>query len=89
MSQDKRRVRDTIMQLSEITDLIGLRQHIIEGTNKGRKLKSDPWHNIRDYMRHYADPANTDATIALFQDAGCNDELEALRWLLRHDELVP
>lgn len=91
MNQDEpeEKVRAAVMQLSEIVDLIGLRQHIIEGTKKGRKLKADPWQNTRDYMRNYADPANTQAVIGLFQGAGCKDELAALRWLLRHDELVP
>jgi hypothetical protein len=88
-SQEEEKVRSAIMQLSDITDLIGLRQHIIEGTHKGRKLKADPWHNTRDYMKHYADPVNTDAAIALFEGAGCKNEIEAIRWLLRHDELVP
>jgi hypothetical protein len=91
MSQEKEKekVRDTIMQLSEITDLIGLRQHIIDGTSKGRKVKADVWHNTRDYMKRYADPANTDAAIALFESVGCKDEIQAVRWLLKHDELVP
>lgn len=89
MNQEKEKVRDTIMQLSEIADLIGLRQHIIEGTNKGRKLGADPWRNTRDYMKHYADQANTNAAIALFEGADCKNEIEAIRWLLRHDELVP
>ena len=78
--QDERKVRDTVMQLSEITDLIGLRQHIIEGTNKGRKLKADPWHNTRDYLEHYAEPANTDAAIALFEGAGCKNESSRLSY---------
>lgn len=87
--EQEEKVRSTIMQLSEIADLIGLRQHIIEGTNKGRKLREDAWHNTRDYMKHYADPTNTDAAIAYFEGAGCKNEIDAVRWLLRHDELVP
>ena len=87
MSEAK--VRDTLMQLSEIVDLIGLRQHIIERTNKGRKLKDDPWHSTRDYMKRYADSENTEAVITYFVGAGCKNEIEAVRWLLRHDEMVP
>ena len=82
-------VRGTIMRLSDVCDLIGLRTHIIEGTSKGRKLAADPWHNTRDYMQGYADPANTAAVIELFEGVGCKNEIEAVRWLLRHDELVP
>jgi hypothetical protein len=80
----------TIVQLSELCDLVGLRTHIIDGTNRGRKLHPEgPWHNTQDYMQGYADPANTEAVIALFEGAGCNDELSAVRWLLTHDKLVP
>ncbi len=88
---DTASVENTIMQLSMLTDLIGLRTGIIEGTEKGRKLAEDgdPWHNTRLYMRDYADPANTESVIALFEGAGCHNEIEAVRWLLRHDELVP
>jgi hypothetical protein len=82
-------VKDMIMRLSEMCDLIGLRTAIIEGTSKGRKLAADPWHNTRVYMKGYADPGNTTAVIEAFEGAGCKNEIEAVRWLLRHDELVP
>lgn len=87
MKQSK--VRSTIMRLSELADLIGLRTHIIEGTNKGRQLRPDAWHNTREYMQSYADPANTGAVISLFEQAGCKDEIKAVRFLLKYDELVP
>lgn len=87
--EEKSEVRDTIMRLSEICDLIGLRTHIIEGTSKGRKLAADPWHNTREYMQVYADPDNTQVVIEAFEGEGCKNEIEAVRWLLRHDELVP
>ena len=87
--EDTSKVRDTLMRLSEMCDLIGLRTHIIEGTSRGRKLKPDPWHNTKDYMSHYADPGNTEALISEFQSAGCPDEIQAIRWLLKHDALVP
>ena len=89
LNKEAKDAKETIMQLNEIADLIGLRQHIIDGTHKGRKLKPDPWHNTRDYMKHYADPANTEDAIACFESAGCKNEIEALRWLLKYDELVP
>ncbi len=77
------------MQLSELADLIGLRTQIIEGTQRGRVLCADPWHNTRAYMGSYADPANTGHVIDLLQGAGCKDEIAAVRWLLKHDEYVP
>lgn len=87
--EDITKVTDTLMRLSEMCDQIGLRLHIIEGTNRGRKLKPDPWHNTKDYMSRYADPSNTDAVISELQSAGCPDEIKAVRWLLKHDEIVP
>lgn len=89
MLEDLSKVRDTIMRLSELTDLIGLRQCIIEGTNKGRTLvEGDAWYNTRAAMREYANPDNTERVIALFEAAGCHNEIEAVRWILRHDKLV-
>ena len=83
------KVRDTIMRLSEMVDLIGLRTHVIEGTKKGRQLGPSPWHYTREYMQGYADPQNTEAVISMFEGAGAMDDIQAVRWLLRHDDLVP
>lgn len=82
-------VRSTIMQLSEMADLIGLRTHVIEKTGKGRKLGREPWQYTIEYMQSYADPENTGQVIALLEGAGCNNDIEAVRWLLKHDDLVP
>jgi hypothetical protein len=87
--EDMEQVRHTIMRLSSMADLIGLRTYIIKRTPKGKSREPDPWAHTRAYMQMYADPANADALIELLKGAGCSNELQAVRWLLTHDELVP
>ena len=91
--QNKKRkprdVKDTIMRLSEMCDLIGLRTYIIKRTPKGKSKEPDQWGHTRAYMQAYANPDNTEALIHLLQSAGCQDDLEAVRFLLTHDEIVP
>lgn len=87
--QREQNLRDTIMRLSEMADLIGLRTYIIKRTPRGKSNESDPWGHTRAYMRQYANPANTEPLIALLTKAGCENELQAVRWLLSHDDLVP
>jgi hypothetical protein len=83
-------VQRVIEQLSQVCDLIGLREHIFDGTNKGRRLQpGDPWYSTKDYMAHYGDPNDTQQVIDLFGQVGCTDEVLALRFILRHDEIVP
>jgi hypothetical protein len=91
--QNKRReakeLRDTIMQLSEMCDLIGLRTYIIKRTPKGKSSEPDAWGHTRAYMQSYANPDNTEPLIQLLQSAGCHSDLEVVRFLLTHDEIVP
>ncbi len=87
--QKAKEVRDTIMRLSEMCDLIGLRTYIIKRTPKGKSKEPDAWGHTRAYMQSYANPANTEALIELFKSADCKDELEAVRFILTHDEIVP
>jgi hypothetical protein len=84
-----REVRDTIMRLSEMCDLIGLRTYIIKRTPKGKSKEPDAWGHTRAYMQSYANPANTEPLLELLQNAGCQNDLEAVRFLLTHDEIVP
>lgn len=87
--EDMQKVRSTIMQLSSVADLIGLRTYIIKRTPRGKSREADPWAHTRAYMQTYADPTNTVPLIELLEGAGCHSDVEAVRWLLRHDELVP
>ncbi len=83
------RVRGTIMQLSELTDLIGLRTYVVEKTKYGRKAGPQAWTHTRACLAIYAPSTDPEEVIRLFHGVGCKDEIEAVRWLLRHDELVP
>ncbi len=85
----KQKVRDTIMQLSELTDLIGLRTYIVDKTKYGKKPGKEPWTHTRAALAMYAPSTNPDEVVKLFESVGCDNEIEAVRWLLKHDELVP
>jgi hypothetical protein len=77
------------MQLSGLVDLIGLRTYIIKKTPKGKSKEPDPWAHTRAAIATYAPKADPAEVIGLFEQAGCNSDVEAVRWLLKHDELVP
>lgn len=89
MHNGKEKVRDTIMQLSELTDLIGLRTYIVDKTKYGKKPGPQPWTHTRAALAMYAPGSDPDKVIQLFESVGCENEIEAVRWLLKHDELVP
>jgi hypothetical protein len=48
----------------------------------------EPWENTCEYMQAYGDPAGTDRLIVTFESAGCNDEIESVRWLLKNGDLA-
>ena len=78
------------MQLSQLCDLIGFREQVIHKTKYGKKPHpSDPWGYTKDFLAYYAESTSPQEVIALFESAGCKNEVEAVRWLLKHDELVP
>lgn len=88
--QEQDKVRNTIMQLSQLCDLVAYSDYIIEKTNYGRRPhRTDHWHYTRAFMKEYGDPADTEEVIRLFQSADLPNEVEAARWLLKHDKLVP
>jgi hypothetical protein len=71
-------VKQTIMQLSKLADLNKLGTQIVIDTYGGREAGAEPWENTRAYMQDHVDPANTDRLIALFESAGCQNEIEAV-----------
>ena len=77
------------MQLSEFTDLIGLRTYVVNKTKYGRKPGLQPWTHTREALATYAPNSDPDDVIKLFERAGCKNEIEAVRWLLKYDDLVP
>lgn len=87
---DIRKARDLIMLLSGMCDLIALRVQVIEKSKYGKRPhRSDPWGYTRAFLAYYAPETAPEGVIALFEEAGCKDEIAAVRWLLKHDELVP
>jgi hypothetical protein len=83
-------VKDTIMQLSKLLDLLGLRVQLGHKSRYGRKPHpTDPWGYTREYLAYYATESDPAAVIGLFEGAGVRGDLEAGRWLLQHDELIP
>lgn len=87
--EDTEQIGTTIMLLSDMVDLIGLRAYIIKKTPKGKSREPDQWAHTRAYMKVYANPANTEPLIGILEGAGCTSDVSAVRWLLKHDELVP
>ncbi len=87
--EKQEQVRSTIMQLSELCDLIGLRTYIVNKTKYGKKPGKEPWTHTRVALATYAPSTEAQQVIQLFESVGCKNEIEAVRWLLRHDELVP
>jgi hypothetical protein len=88
--KQKREARNTIMQLSEMCDLIALRVQIMDKSKYGKRPhKSDPWGYTRAFLAYYAPETDAERVLGLLQAGGCNNDVEAARWLLRYDELVP
>jgi hypothetical protein len=85
----KAQVRSTIMQLSELTDLIGLRTYVVNKTKYGRKPGRQAWSHTRAAMALFAPGKNVEDVIQLFEGVGCKNEIEAVRWLLKNDDMIP
>jgi hypothetical protein len=83
------KVRNTVQQLSEIIDPIGLREYIIQRTPRGKSSNPDPWGFTREAVAKYSDAADADRVIQLFEGVGCSNELEAVRWMLKNDKHIP
>ena len=82
--------KSTVMQLSELLDLLGLRVQLGHKSNYGKKPHAtDPWGYTREYLTYYAPESDPEQVIRLFEGAGLHNDLEAGRWLLRHDDLIP
>jgi len=82
-------VRSTIMQLSQLLDLVGLEAYIEKRTDWGRRPGVEPWQYTRAALAEYAPGTDPEQVIQLFQGVGVGSDVEALRWILKHDELVP
>lgn len=84
------KVRNTVMQLSQLCDLVGLREQVIHKSKYGKKPHpGDPWGYTREFLAYYAEGTDQQEVIGLFESVGCHNDIEAVRWILKHDELVP
>ncbi len=86
MELDSESARRTIAELGELADLAGYGYYIAMFTYGGREPDPDPWGITREYMQDHEEPANTERLIALFQRAGCDNEIDAVRWLMKHED---
>ena len=87
---DTGKVRDTIMRLSEKCDLVALRVQLTDKSKYGKRPhKDDPWGYTRAFLAYYAEETDPQEVIGLFEGAGVHGDIEAARWLFKHDELVP
>jgi hypothetical protein len=86
---EQERVRATIMRLSLLCDLVGLEAQIEHKTKYGKRPGPEPWTYTREYLAYYAEQTDPEEVIGLFESVGCHNDIEAVRWLLKHDELVP
>ena len=88
--EDMGKVQAVIEQLSQLCDLIGLREQIIHKSKLGKKPHpTDPWGYTREILAYYAEATDPQQVIGLFESVGCHNDIDALRFILRHDEIVP
>ena len=86
--RDVERVKNTVLQLSEIIDPIGLCEYIIQRTPRGKSLNPDAWGYTREAIAKYSEGSDPNEVIRLFEAVGCDNELEAVRWLLKNDRYI-
>jgi hypothetical protein len=89
--EEEKRIRAVITQLSTRLDLIGLREQIIDKSKMGKKPHpSDPWGYTREILAYYTEgKTDPQEVIRLFESVGCHNDIEAARFILRHDTLIP
>jgi hypothetical protein len=78
-----------IKQLSEMIDLVEYQDVIGRKTRYGKRPGPTPWHYTRQLLSTYTDPPDVEDVIRRFESAGCKDEVEAAKWIVINDELVP
>jgi hypothetical protein len=83
------KVKSTIMRLSQLCDLIALREQILSKTKYGKRPGSEPWTHSKAFLGYYAEALDPEEVIQLFESVGAHSDIEAVRFLLKHDELVP
>lgn len=77
-----------LKRLSEQTDLVGYQAFIARKTRHGVKPGPEPWTYTRQYIGKHA-LCEPDDAIALFQEAGADNDLEALFHVAVSMHLIP
>ena len=77
-----------LKRLSEKTDLIGYQAFLAKKTRHGAKPGTHPWTYTRQYIGKHALCAADDA-IALLQEAGADNDIEALFHIAVSMDLIP
>ena len=79
-----------IKRLSELCDLIGLADYILELTDSGAKhTRGDEWQFTRQYLAEYATETQPGDVIALLKQVGAYNDGEAAMWVVEHEEEIP
>ena len=79
----------TIRQLSAMIDLIEYQDVIGRKTRYGKRPGPDPWYHTRRLVETYPQGVDVAQVISLFEQAGCKDEVQAAKWIVLHDDLIP
>src|SRR4051794_35002545 len=89
--QERERLRSQFMRLSEMIDPIGFREYTLQesGYQTRPHESGDRWGYLYAFMTVYAPESDPQAVIALFEQMGANDDHQAVKMILRNDELVP
>jgi hypothetical protein len=77
-----------LKRLSEQTDLVGFQAYLGRVTKHGDKPGPEPWTYTRKYISKHA-LCSPDEAIALFQEAGADNDIEALFHVAVSLHLIP
>jgi hypothetical protein len=87
--QKPRSPREAILQLNQLCDVLALRTYLAKRTDYGRKPGPSEWHHTRAFLAEYAEQTDPQQVIDLFAGQGVPNDIEAGRWLLTHNALIP
>ena len=78
-----------LLQLSCITDLVAYQDFMGRKTRYGKKHGPEPWHFTRQYVAHTMPGTDADSVVALFIEAGADNDVEASFHVANSLHLIP
>lgn len=78
-----------VMQASTMVDLLAFAEYIAKASSYGKKPSSQAWGYTRRFLADYGDANELEAFIELWKELGVMDELEAAKWVLRNERIIP